>query len=696
MEMYASIAIFLFGIITWIPFLNGVYGHDVAGNMHHVDQVKKNKFVLYKDTLTPAVGHYFHTMFMQIFWDKYNTKAFYWIMCLYTSISSVILFWVMTYLSGLMPAIFGSMLFSLYIVSPRLGGNWGPFEQLFPLPLFGSILCILISPESNTYALIFLGGMLLGHATLIKQTAYLYLPGFFLMVAGTGHSLYHHLVFLSGIILTNLIPVLYYWLRHNAFWEYLISICLYSLPFAINPKKYNKYYPQLFQRGTLNDKKARKQALIKNSRSLLPMLFLSSVGMIALFSYNFSLLYLGLLICLVLSISILFMRGTFFDHYWISIVPWLAFFAGFGLSEIIESSFRAGHPTVLSLICIPIVTLLFIDAIRVDKKYYVFSKDPYQFLRNTNGEALVNGYKLWSQAGEYIKSTTRPDDRILICGYAPHLLLYADRTHFTQECCLYTEDYIDIFNRDNATCMDFLNSIYKFRNFKIIKQKENVFHKGHPEIIVFVEGNININEFEKLTGIKYSFEVNMLELISIFRADLELTELMAFFENRENDPLQKTEEIDCSDDGLPGNLDPQDWDTAFEVAKLLLAKDPYNIEHLLTLGECLVGMGNYRLLFRFYNLLIEKKLVSTTSRLELLAKLGEAYCHQDKFKEAEEMFRNILKLKPDNPTVLNNLGFVYSSLDNNKKALLCFQKALELDPNNEDAKINLEQIKAMC
>ncbi len=80
----------------------------------------------------------------------------------------------------------------------------------------------------------------------------------------------------------------------------------------------------------------------------------------------------------------------------------------------------------------------------------------------------------------------------------------------------------------------------------------------------------------------------------------------------------------------------------------------------------------------------------------MLAKLGEAYCHQDKFKEAEEIFRNILKLKPDNPTVLNNLGFVYSRLDNNKKALLCFQKALEIDPENEDAKINLEQVKAMC
>lgn len=82
--------------------------------------------------------------------------------------------------------------------------------------------------------------------------------------------------------------------------------------------------------------------------------------------------------------------------------------------------------------------------------------------------------------------------------------------------------------------------------------------------------------------------------------------------------------------------------------------------------------------------------------MELLGKLGEAYCYQDKFKEAEETFKDILKLKPDNPTVLNNLGFVYSRQGNNGKASICFRKALELDPYNEDATANLEQIKAMC
>jgi len=88
-------------------------------------------------------------------------------------------------------------------------------------------------------------------------------------------------------------------------------------------------------------------------------------------------------------------------------------------------------------------------------------------------------------------------------------------------------------------------------------------------------------------------------------------------------------------------------------------------------------------------------MVSTTSRLELLTKLGEAYCHQDKFKEAEGIFNNIIKLNPENPAVLNNLGFVYSRQNNNEKALEFFQKTLRLDPHNEDAIVNLDQLRTM-
>ncbi len=690
MEYYCAFLIFTFGIITWIPFLNGVYGHDLASIMYWVDRSKRGDHVLYKDTCNLAIGHFLHIFFMQGIWSKYNTKAFYWIMCIYSSTTSLLLFWVLLHIFGLLPAVIGCMLFSLYIVSPRLEGNWGPFEQLIPLPLFGSILCLLNAPENNSYMLILMGGMLLGYAILIKQVAALYLPGFIIMVAGTGHSLIYYVIFICGIIITNVIPILYYGIRHNSFRGYLISTWLFNLPSAINPNKYNKFYPKILVRNE-KDPKGKKRILLHNSRSLFPVAFLALTALIVILNQGFSLLHLGLVVCLGLSILTVFMRGTLFPHYWLNMVPWLAIFAGFGLSEIIKSSLKAGHITAFTLISTLLIIFLFVDAIRSDFKYYVLSKDPYQFLRKVYGQALVNGYKLWNEIGEYIKRNTKEDDKILICGWAPHILLYSDRTHFTIENNLHIEDYLDIYNRENPTYLDFLNRIYKFKSFKLVQQRENVFHKGHPEVIVFAEGKADIEGLEKLTRIKYSFEANMGGLIPVYRADLELTELMAFFDKTVNKSIHKSNE-----DVLSNNLDPQDWHSALEISKQLLAKDPYNIEHLLTVGECLIGSGNYRLIFRFYNRLIENKMVPTKSRLELLAKLGEAYCHQDKFKEAEEIFNNILNLKPDNPSVLNNLGFVYSRQDNNKEATLCFQKAIDLDPDNEDARINLEQIKAIC
>jgi len=394
------------------------------------------------------------------------------------------------------------------------------------------------------------------------------------------------------------------------------------------------------------------------------------------------------------------MRGTFFAHYWLNFVPWLPIFAGYGLSVIINLVLQDGF-NLISIAGIVAVILLFADAAYADRKYYVFSRDPYQFLRKNFGQPVVNGYKLWTQVGEFIKETTKPDDKILICGHAPHILFFSDRAHITAEACQYTEDYLDIYNRENPTHQDFLNQIYKFKNFKLIKQKENVFKKGYPEVIVFAEGTVDIEGFEKLTGVKYSFETIMSGIITVFRADLELTELMSLYESPDNAKSSIESDADLERDKLTDNTgqiepvrtDNTDWDTALIKAKQLLKTDPYNIETLLILGDCLIGSDKYKLLFSFYNRLCERKIVPSSSVLSLLNKLGEAYCNQNKFNEAEELFHKVLNLNSNNPAVLNNLGFIYSQQNNNQKASEYFQKSLELDPDNMDAIHNLSQIK---
>ncbi|MFQ5787576.1 MAG: hypothetical protein ACE5H1_06295, partial [Thermodesulfobacteriota bacterium] len=334
--------------MTWIPFLNGVYGQDQASAIYVADHIKRGKFTLYKDIYAQPIGQLIPIYFLQFLFKRENTKAFFWVMCLYCSFSSFVLFWVIFSLFGLMAAIIGSMVFSLYIVSPRLDGNWGAVEQLLSLPLISSLFCMLISSHPSSYSLsctlILLSGILFGYAVLVKQTAVIYLPGFILMLIDTTYPITSNLLFLTGVLFANLIPLFYFWLRHNAFWEYLTCMWLHSIPFAINPKKYNKHYPRFQVQGT-KDNSIRKRIIYENSRSLYPLLFLSMIGIVSLSIYHFSFLYFGLFVCLLASIWTIVMRKTLFPHYWLNMVPWLAIFVGFGLTEIIIDLSRDEIPS---------------------------------------------------------------------------------------------------------------------------------------------------------------------------------------------------------------------------------------------------------------------------------------------------------------------------------------------------------------
>ncbi len=694
MEFYVSFLVFVLGIITWIPFLKTPYSQDQAGTAYLVDQVLKKKLTFFKDKVVYTIGHYLHEIVIQYLFGK-DHKYHNRFMCLWCSFSAFIVYWIVYSLFGFTPAILAGVLYALYIVNPRIDGNWGPIETLLALPLLASLFLILQASKSDSYLLIVLSGMFFGYAILIKQTAILYLPGYLFMMIERDIAFSSYLIFGTSILFSNLIPLFYYW-KKSAFWEYLACNWLMMIPSAINPKKYNKYYPKIIVRGE-KESKMRKNILLTNSLSLVPLMFLVIISVIScIVNHSFSFFHLGLITCLLASMWMVFMRGTLFPHYWLYMVPWLVILASKSLGEIVSTLPAWSHFNTLQWSGIIAVFGLFLYAIRIDYKFYIPHKDPYGFLKMFYGDKFVKArYKDPMEIGRYIKNSTNPVDKILVCGWEPYIILYSERSSFCPDFCLYAEDYLEIYNKSNPTLLGFLNSLYKFHNFRIIKQKENLFKTGFPEIIVFSDGRGDIKEFEKLTNICYSKEEE-LRGYPLFRADVELTELMSFYEKPKNGSIQTADGEGSSGDNFSESVAPRDWDSALEIAKQLLAKAPYNREHLLTVGECLIGSGNYKLLFRFYNRLIDKKLVSIATRLDLLGKLGEAYCYQDKFKEAEEIFNKVLKLKPENPKVLNNLGFVYSRQGNNEKASLCFQKALEQDPYNEDAIANLEQIKAMC
>ncbi len=684
MEYYLSISVFVFGIITWIPLINGVLGHDVASVVTWVDHCRKEKEHIYYGTPTVSIGHLFHLMVLVKFFGKYNAKAFYSIMCFICSVGSVAIFHVINHEAGLFPAVLGSMLFSAYIASPRLEGNYGPFEQLLPLPLFASILCCFCSFSTGSLLLIILSGMLYGYAILIKQTAVLYLPGFYFIVTGTGHSVHSQLLFLSGCIATNVIPMLYYWIRHKAFWKYFATVWLFQLPSALNPKKYNKLYDDSYTQGE-KDKSVRNKVMIQISKTLTLLFFLSAIGIFSAFVSSFSLLHLGFLLCLIPSVVMIFLRKTYFAHYWLNMIPWLAFFAGIGIKSIYTDTSVNGFLNSTFFAFTIATIFLLVYAFFSDKCFYVLSKDPYQFLRKIFGEDTVNHYKRNAVIGKYIEETTEPNDRILICGNHPHVLYHSNRAHFTANAALRLEEYINLYSHENPSRFDMLSDIFKI---KIDAKYENEFHNGYPELIA-LENNEDFAPLEELTGVKYTIDDNT-NLCRIFRADPELTEIMKPYDTETSNQETSDKKIDLQN--LITLVEKGEWHESLQILKQSIILDPYNTEYILLLGDSLIMTGNNKSLISFYKRLIKKDKFTSDFKLQLMKKIGESLCHLEKHKEAEEYYQLILKYNNTDTETLNNLGVIYFNQNKIQEAKDKFTKVLNLEPDNVDAINNLEAI----
>ncbi|MEN6440731.1 MAG: tetratricopeptide repeat protein [Syntrophobacter sp.] len=689
-----SILVFVFGILMWVPALrnNENYVNDVAGAMYWASRSKKGDSPFFKEHFGVAIGHIFHIFLMQSFWDKENTKAYYWIMAVYNALSAVLLFIFMHFFVGAVPAIAASTAFSIYIASPRIEGNWGLFEQLLPLPLFASILC-LAAPSSPSHLAVFLAGMFFGYAMLMKQLALLYWPGYALILFGVGHSWVGQAIFIAGAILTNAVPLVYYWLKHNAFFAYLAGTWLCLLPSAINPGKYNEYYPRLFVEPPM-DRSRRKQVILKNSRSLPPLLFLSCISFLSLtLSLKINLVHAGLLFCLLSSIAMVFMRGTFYPHYWLNTIPWLAIFSGIGLGEILLDTFHSSTLQASHIAALFATLLLLLDAIHADRKFYVFSKGKYEFLEKVFGPGLVDEYRTWESIGQYIKETTPPTSKILVCGWTPHILMYSDRVHFTATPCLYAEDYLNLFQGEYAGVFNFLTSIYKFRQFQLLPRQKNPFHEGYPEIIVFGTGQPDIAGFERLTGMKY-IKDEKLAGYPLYRVDTELSKLMALFERPYRGALPDRSRVELMEKNLSELIELQHWDRAYKEVAELIGIRPFESNYVKILGEVLIKLEKFALLFEVSSRVLANKSIPEPLKEELMNKMGEACCLLDYLDQAENVFKGVLDLNGMNTTAMNNLGFVYFSRQKVDEAVACFQQVLRIDPENEDALFNLGQIEA--
>ena len=388
MDLYLGSALaFIFNLLIWLPFINQVYGHDVAHGHICVDRARKGRIVWYRDSNVSAIGHYYLMWVMRWFFKKENTRAYYSLMALLNSFTGLGVFLIAAHWQGAAAGFAASALFAVYNSSPRLEGNWAPFEHLISLPLVWSLWCLLADPWLHPWLLPALAGLLFGAGVLAKQIAAAYLPGYLLMAFGAGLGLVQVLVFLAGTALINLIPPLYYGIRYRAMGEYLTCVWLHLLPSAFNPAKYNPMYPDILVRGHLTPEQ-RNQRLKEVTKSMPLLVLLALAGFSPLFWTQAGPWFvLGFIFCLLASAAMIFMRGTYFAHYFLNTLPWLAIPAGmalWSLAAALGSPMQVSPPQIMALLALALLGYL---AYRSDRHYYGWSGDEYGFFTKGLGRA---------------------------------------------------------------------------------------------------------------------------------------------------------------------------------------------------------------------------------------------------------------------------------------------------------------------
>ena len=639
-----GLAAFTIGLLFFLPpVFNNTFGHDAAAALSGLDQARKGHNIFYKVSSRSAPGNYLPAWLTLIFWDKYNTRAFYAIYAVYNALACLALFLLMHQLAGAVAAFGSTILFAYYYSHPRMDGYFGVTEQLTALPMLLALYLLLFPAGSESVWTVLAAGLAFSYAVLVKQTMAAYFPGFILMLFGLGHSWPQAGMFTLGCVLVQAAPAVYYGLKHQAMAEYITCIWLFFLPSVFNPKKYNQYYPGHVVRGSDKAKK-RWELILKYLQTSPPLLFLGLIGLVVTVAREQNLFQAGLVYCLLLSGTMIFMRGTYFGRYLLNIIPWLAIYAGYGLGDMIAET---SGPTALALSGYTALVLLSVKAVWDDRKYFVFSTDPYAFIREVHGQSVVDNYLKWKKIGEYIRDNTKEDDQVLITGWAPHILLYSDRLALPPEACWYTRDYLEMYSQPSYSALGALEKMFGPRWW--LKKQPNPLEKWTPEVILFSEGQPDAAGFENLTGIMYTHDPAV-QGMSLYRANRELVELLAPFENKgaKIPATVDTQAVNNDVQDVIADLNQQQWTTAYEKLKAIIKRNPEDCRHTLVLGDCMLRLDQPSLFFDFFTRLIKKGYFAGAPQSLIFTKLGEGLFHYGNVTEAEHTFRQALQMDPQN------------------------------------------------
>lgn len=95
----------------------------------------------------------------------------------------------------------------------------------------------------------------------------------------------------------------------------------------------------------------------------------------------------------------------------------------------------------------------------------------------------------------------------------------------------------------------------------------------------------------------------------------------------------------------------------------------------------------YKALGKIYN-----KLGNQDMAEQYLQKAADIYLSSQKDQEAEDVLREVIKIKPDTHNAYNSLGVLYRKKGDTDKALLFYKKALKIQPNGSHVHYNIGKL----
>lgn len=563
-----------------------------------------------------------------------------------------------------------SALYAFYMLCPYYIGDRFPPESYMSPPCILAAYFLLKGMVTPHVVFALACGLCLSWATLVRQTAMVYVPvfGSAFWVAASGA---HAFLFGIGFGLPHLFWMFYFY-RKDALEQYVDvffkSAFHVGFTRAILQAKQCKRNKVPFKNVYGLGLKEFGKLFFRNSMIIMPVYF--AAGGYAVYASRFDspagTVYV-LVLLLFVSLLLVNMRFTYDSCYWLNTVPWASALAGGGIGRWVEKGVGGGR--IESYLLISFILCFFcLLGFMYRRAYLTF--DPEK--RDRLFDEKKVGHWIWwptfNQIGDYIGSTTEKDAQVLVLGHAARIYNRSQRDAFFYE-------------------PSFVPNRHREQHDEIYQRFTEKLKASFPEVIVLA-GHMpafpfnpkpyleDIEEIQRQSGIVYIAK-KVIDGFPIYFADVEKSYIRALVKGRFLNERLKNERNKMFEETL--KLEKEIKENRFEPA-------------LLRFVGKLKENGRYEdLIHTVIEICNEKRFCFSKGEYEfMLLALGEAQFQLGHAKEAQKTFEKVISLNPESSEALNNLGVVYASKGEYEKAHETFAAVLSRNPHNVDAQQNVK------